>query len=139
MRKQLNVRIPDTTHQQIAALCANGYESQAHVIMIAVHDLYRKHQQETRTMTTDYGTVTHEGTTYTLTQQAYPSGRVFTGWWGDASEGEEYTAEYEAHAVDAKGDEYIVRWHFDAVRNEEPEDEGNWPWFDDNIVAVIPA
>jgi hypothetical protein len=134
-KRKTSMLLSALTTGQIAHLANQTGLNQSEVIAMAIDRMY----QQERTMTTDYGTVTHEGTTYTLTQQAYPSGRVFTGWWGDASEGEEYTAEYEAHAVDAKGDEYIVRWHFDAVRNEEPEDEGNWPWFDDNIVAVIPA
>lgn len=41
-RTQLNIRVPQTTINQIAALTERGYESQAHVIIIAVNNLYRK-------------------------------------------------------------------------------------------------
>jgi Arc/MetJ-type ribon-helix-helix transcriptional regulator len=42
MRTQLNVRVPDTTKRQIDELLDRGYESQAHVIIIAVNNLYRE-------------------------------------------------------------------------------------------------
>lgn len=83
-----------------------------------------------------YGTVTHEGKEYTLTSIADYSNRLFTGWWGDAQEGEEYTAEFSAPAIDDEGNKYRVYWQFDAVKGEEPEDNGNWPWYDDNITRV---
>lgn len=139
-RNVSSYRLPTHTETQIDALAAAMGMSKANVITLAVD---RMSQQE-RTMYVNqmadkYGTVTHDGTTYTLTQQAYQTSRMFHGWWGDAGEGDAYTAEYEAAAVNSDGDECIVRWHFDAIKGEEPEDEGNWPWFDDNIVAVMPA
>lgn len=41
-RTQLNVRVPDTTISQIADLRKFGYESQAHVVMIAVDRMYKE-------------------------------------------------------------------------------------------------
>lgn len=82
--------------------------------------------------------ISYQGEKYTLECDAFLSNRVFPGWWGDVEEGEAYTAEYEAYATSTGGDgaRYVVRWHFDAVKGDEPEDEGNWPWDDENIVSV---
>lgn len=42
-RTQLNVRIPDSTTQQIAILIKNaGYESQSHVVIAAVERIYQQ-------------------------------------------------------------------------------------------------
>lgn len=84
----------------------------------------------------EYGTVTYDGQVYVLQGQAYLSDRVFPGGWHDAEEGEEYTTEYYADAVDPDGNDYIVVWQFDTVKGEEPEDEENYDWSDDNIVEV---
>jgi hypothetical protein len=85
-----------------------------------------------------YGSVTHEGQTYTLTDVATHSNRPFPGWWGDASENEpSYTDEWVCAAIDADGNEYDVYWQFDAIKGEEPEDAGNLPWDDENISRVV--
>ena len=82
-------------------------------------------------------TISYKGKEYALACDAFLSNRVFHGWWGDVEEGETYTAEYEAYAsTDGDDARYVVRWHFDAVKGEEPEDESNWPWDDLNIVSV---
>lgn len=74
-----------------------------------------------------FGTVAHEGNVYWLTQHPDYSNRPFGGWWGDAQEGESYTAEFEADAVDGAGDVYRVRWQFEVVKGEEPElDSLDW-------------
>jgi len=56
--------------------------------------------------------------------------RVFPGWWGDASEGEEYITEFDCPAIDAEGNKYRVIWRFDAIKGSEPEDNGGWLWED---------
>lgn len=85
-----------------------------------------------------FGTVEHAGREYTLTTIADFSNRVFVGWWGDASEGEPYTVEFCADAIDTAGDAYTVYWQFDAVKGEEPALDG-WGWSDNNIVRVVAA
>lgn len=85
----------------------------------------------------DYGTVTHNGRTITLTEQATLTNRVFTGWWGEAQEGKSYTVEYSARGKDTEGNEYRVYWQFDAVKGDEPEDESNYPWKDSDISRVV--
>lgn len=88
-------------------------------------------------MATDFGSCTYEGKDYILTDQAFLSNRLFPGWWGDAQEGEHYTAEYHATATDAEGYNYLVYWQFDAVKGAEPEDESNYPWDDAHISRVV--
>ena len=92
----------------------------------------------TKELARKFGIVTHDGTEYTLIKQAELSNRVFVGWWGDVEEGEEYTSEWSATAVDAEGNEFEVYWQFDAVKGDEPEDGGNWPWDDAHIAFVHP-
>lgn len=61
----------------------------------------------------NFGTVTHNGKTLTLTQQAYLD--------CDGSDtGERY---YSASAIDADGNEYKVRWEI--YEGFEGEDEGD--------------
>lgn len=84
----------------------------------------------------EFGEVEFDGKKYALIQQAYQSNRVFHGWFGDAGDGETYTDEWEASAIDKDGNEYKVSWQWDMVKGEEPEDGSNYPWFDENIVAV---
>lgn len=79
-------------------------------------------------MAQKFGTIEHEGKTYTLAQEADYSNRVFPGWYGDAQEGEEYVTEFSAKALDDDGNEYWVYWMFDTIKGEEPADNGNWPW-----------
>lgn len=84
-----------------------------------------------------FGSVTFQGRKYVLAEAATFTNRVFPGWWGDASDDEpDYTAEYGAAAIDENGAPYKVIWQFDAVKGEEPEDEGNWPWDDGHITSV---
>lgn len=85
----------------------------------------------------EFGTVTFEGKTYWLTEVADFSNRVFDGWFGDAEEGEAYTTEFKAEAIDAEGNEYVVTWQFETVKGNEPEDNGNWPW--QNVSFVKPS
>lgn len=85
----------------------------------------------------NYGTVTFEGKTYTLTNDAYLSNRVFPGGWNDATDGEEYTSEWEAPAMDNDGNEFLVVWQFSATKGEEPEDDSDWPWGDDGYISRV--
>lgn len=82
------------------------------------------------------GEVEHNGKSYALICQAESSDRVFSGWWGDVSEGEEYTAEWSAPAMGEDGYEYVVRWRFAEVKCAEREpDSLDW----DEVYEVIPA
>lgn len=85
----------------------------------------------------EFGEITFQGQQYALVFQAQLTNRVFDGWWGDARGGEEYVSEWSAPAIGTDGNEYVVRWQFDAVKGQEPEDDGDWPW--DEIHEVIPA
>ena len=88
-------------------------------------------------MKQDFGTATFEGKTYTLDCVAYLTNNVFLGWFGDAAEGESYTAEYEATAHDTDGTNYGIRWQFETVKGQEPEDESDYPFDDQHITAAI--
>lgn len=84
-----------------------------------------------------FGTVTYKGQRLALAEQATPSNRVFSGWWGDAEENDgRYTAEYQASAVDTKGNSYMVYWQFDQIKGQEPGDESDYP-FDNNHISRI--
>ena len=91
-------------------------------------------EQRNNTMTTaemideglidkDNGTVTHDGMTLWLRQQAY-----LAGPHGDAY--------YTAHAVDASGDRYVVRWEILEGR-EECEDASDVCDWDDYTVREL--
>lgn len=141
-KQQLNARISDLTRRQLDELIERWGTTQTETLTVIIDRMY---QQET-TMTTathqelarKFGTVTHEGTAYTLAEVATLSNRPFAGWWGDAEDGDEYTSEWVARAIDDAGDEYQVYWQFDAIKGEEPEDDGNWPWDDEHIARVVP-
>lgn len=90
----------------------------------------------TQQLAQQFGTVTHIGTEYTLTQEADFSNRQFAGSWFDAQEGDEYTAEFSAKALDAEGNEYWVYWQFETVKGEEPALDG-YPWSDAHITSVV--
>lgn len=81
-------------------------------------------------------TYTHNGRTFTLTADADFSSRVFPGGWHDAEDGEEYVSEWDAPAVDAEGEKYIVRFHFYASKGGELEPD-YFPWDDEHIVDVF--
>lgn len=83
-----------------------------------------------------YGKILWGGNVYHLTEQAELTNRVFHGWWGDAQEGETYTTEYSASAFDNDGNQHRVYWQFEVVKGQEPEDDGDYPWTDDNISNV---
>lgn len=73
---------------------------------------------------------------YTLDTDATLTNRVFPGWFGDAEEGEHYTAEYSATATLLNGDTVEIIWQFDEIKGQEKEDEGGYDW--DNPIAVNP-
>ncbi len=82
------------------------------------------------------GEVEHDDKSYALICKAELSDRVFSGWWGDVSEGEEYTAEWSAPAIGEDGYEYVVRWRFAEVKCAEREpDSLDW----DDVYEVISA
>lgn len=84
----------------------------------------------------EYGEITHSGKAYALLDQVELTNRAFNGWWGDAAEGEEYISEWSTPAIDQDGEEYVVRWQFTAIKGQEPEDDGDWPWDDEHVTDV---
>lgn len=85
----------------------------------------------------DYGTATYNGRTYTLTSFPELTCRVFPNCFTEVDDGEEYTSEWSARAVDENGEEgneYKVVWQFEAVKGTEPEDDSDWPW---DIVSTV--
>lgn len=89
------------------------------------------------TISPNFGTVNHNGKIITLTDSATLTNRVFTGWFGDASDGENYTAEYKAGGIDSNGDFVEVYWQFGEVKGQETEDEGSYPWDNEHITQVV--
>lgn len=74
-----------------------------------------------------FGDVTCEGSTYSLTDQAELTNRVFPGWVGDVETGESYTSEWAANATGPDGESYQVVWQFEQVKGKEQEpDMLNW-------------
>jgi hypothetical protein len=59
---------------------------------------------------------------------------------GDISEGQSYTSQWSAPIASREetedvnfdesdlGDTGLILWNFPAVKGEEPEDGGEWPW-----------
>jgi hypothetical protein len=88
-------------------------------------------------MSTNYGKVNFNGKTYRLDNQAELTNRVFPGWWGDAEEGESYTAEWAADAADEQGQDCKVVWQWQEIKGEELEDAGNYPWDDDQVDHIV--
>ena len=86
-----------------------------------------------------FGEVSFKGVSYALISQAAPTDRLFGGGWSDAAEGEAYTAEYSAAAMGQDGEEYVVRWQFEMVRGQEPEDGADLPCDWTKPSEVIPA
>ena len=95
------------------------------------------------------GTVTIDGTEYALLYQPELSNRLFPGGWQDAAEGGEYISEWEAPCAsreqmsaddwDRRDNTQRAVWQFPAVKGQEPEDGGDWPWSDENAVSLSPA
>lgn len=74
-----------------------------------------------------FGTVTFNGKTYALINDASRTNSVFPGWFGDAAEGEEYIDDWSAAGIDADGNKVVIRWQFCQVRGEEvADDELDW-------------
>lgn len=77
-----------------------------------------------------YGSVSFNGTTFNLTDQADFTGRQLDGRftnYNEASEGEAYDVEFSASAKDDDGNDATVYWMFEFVKGDEPElDSLNW-------------
>lgn len=133
MPEYITIKVHRDTRQRLKMLAVRNDESLVELINRMVN------QEEKRTMTTarDFGTVTHEGKTYTLTAQADYSNRLFTDWWGDAKEGETYTVEFNCTAIDEEGYDYAVYWQFDDIKGQEREPD-SYPFDDEHVTRVIP-
>lgn len=146
-KQPTSVRLPDMTMRQLTELIAATGMTQSELIATAIDRMY---QQETQTMTTDtaydytdlarrYGTIEVEvkglELTFWPTRQPELSNRLFTGWWGDAEEGEPYTTEWSCPAIDMDGNEYEITWQFDEIKGEEREPD-TYPWDVDHITRI---
>lgn len=144
---QVSIQLTDAQLAQVSALQEAGFGNRSDIVRIAIDRMY---QQETHTMTSNtaydyidlahrYGTVNVEvkglELTFWLTSQAELSNRVFGGWWGDAQEGEPYTAEWSCPAIDMDGNEYEIAWQFDEVKGQEREPDA-YPWDVDHITRI---
>jgi|WetSurMetagenome_2_1015567.scaffolds.fasta_scaffold876547_2 hypothetical protein len=83
-----------------------------------------------------FGYVEFGGKKYILTDQASQSNRLFDGSWSNAEEGEIYTDEWKANALDEDENTFEVFWQWSMVKGQEPEDASNLPFDDENIVEV---
>jgi len=68
--------------------------------------------------------------------ECFPTNRVFPGWFGAASEGEEYQSEWACYAIDEYGERYKIVWRFPIVKGEEPEND-DWSWDDESFIHRI--
>lgn len=94
--------------------------------------------QDLKALKKKFGSVTHKGIEYILDGHAHLSNRVFDGGWQDAREGEAYTAEYKATAINKNTRENAeVYWQFAEVKGNEPEDESNYPFDNRHIYRVL--
>ncbi len=84
----------------------------------------------------EFGEVAIGGKKIALTQQAEFTNRVFPGWFGDAAQGENYTAEYAAAGIDAEGNDYLVTWQFGETKGEETDDVSNYDWTDPHSIKA---
>lgn len=82
----------------------------------------------------EFGKVGFDGVEYALIEQASQTNRVFSGWFGDVSTGEEYTDEWCANAIREDGETAVVYWQFDVTKGSEPEAE-DLDWDDVHHVA----
>ncbi len=67
---------------------------------------------------------------------ASPSCRVFTGWWGDAEDGEAYTDEWSVDATSEDGSNWKIYWQFEQIRGQEPEEADALPFDDEHIDRI---
>lgn len=68
--------------------------------------------------------------------QAELTNRVFSGWWGDAKDGEEYIEEWEEHYETENGQNFTAIYHFTNVRGKEGTAPDDMPWSEDHIWMV---
>lgn len=145
------------TTQDIVGLIDNGADLDAQEVINALEDgaalaslgITDADQEAVETAHADmrlyaqsaaqYGEVRYAGKRYALIEVAVLTNRVFTGWFGDAADGEEYVSEWAANAIGMDGNQYVVKWQFDLIRGEEPEDDSNLPWDDERITDVRAA
>jgi hypothetical protein len=67
------------------------------------------------------GTILHNGKTYILTADAEPTGRQLDGCtnYHEAEEGQEYSFEMSAKAMDHDNNAYAIYWIFDDIKGQE--------------------
>lgn len=82
-----------------------------------------------------FGGVEFEGVRYALTEMAEPTSRTFPGGWHDASEGDEYWAEYGARAINEAGADFYVTWQFLETKGAETDDASDYDW--SNVERVV--
>jgi hypothetical protein len=70
----------------------------------------------------EHGTTTHNGTEYNLTEEADMTNRCLPVHdYNDAAEGDTYSFEMSARAVDPAGNDVRCYWVFEAVKGDEQE------------------
>lgn len=96
---------------------------------IKIHDYFK---EMLAMLENKFGTVTYEGVTYYLRDQAEPTSRALLDW-----QHEEGYAHFSAPAVDAEGDEYQVEWVLKTTydNGKDIEDLGELDW--DNVDRVV--
>lgn len=94
--------------------------------------LFEYYKEVVKKMENKYGTVTHEGVTYTMLDQPELTGRQILEW-----KEEEGYAEFSAPAVDSEGNEFEVRWQLRLVdeNGDGIEDLSNLDW--DDVCEVV--
>lgn len=73
----------------------------------------------------NYGSVTYQGKTYVLLEEADMTNRVLGGIYtdyNDAEDGETYDFEMKAKAADESGTECTVYWIFQDIKGEDGKD-----------------
>lgn len=77
-----------------------------------------------------FGSYELDGKTYYASRQMERTNRVFPGWFGDASEGNEYADEWSAPGYDEQGNKVEIYMVFTQIKGEEMEDD-NLDWTKD--------
>ena len=93
-----------------------------------------------------YGRITFEGKEYAVTDEAYEDDVIGFYNYGNRTnrldeieEGEEYSLVMVGDAIDKKGNEYRVTWHFKQIRGEEVTSLELLDWEDNSNVYQVEA
>ena len=116
--KALTLRLDDKTWKEFSIkLIKDGLSAQKFLESKAKE--YNK--EEVKIMNNDFGVVEYQGKKYYLTSDATPTGRISNQFtcYHEVEDGEEYTFEMSASAVDESENDYTVYWLFQDVKGED--------------------